>query len=286
EAMSQELPIPKELWDLIPPAAQAAVLALFAKLQSELTALRQQVAALTERLDQNSRNSSRPPSSDAPAVKRRPPREPAGRRGGAQPGHHLQGRPLLPVDEEIPRQPTACRRCGEALAGSDPQPLRHQVIELPPLKPRVTEYQLHRLVCPRCGTSTCAALPASVPTGHQGPRLQATLAVLTGAYRLSKDQAQTLCADLFRVPICSGTICHLEQQTTAALALVVEPLREHIKTEHANLDETGWREEGQRAWLWVAVTALVTVFHITRSRGGAVARSLLGPGLHWIVTSD
>jgi transposase len=160
------------------------------------------------------------------------------------------------------------------------------VIELPPIKPLVTEYQLHRLVCPHCGTFTCATLPQGVPIGQQGPRLQATLAVLTGAYRLSKDQAETLCADLFSVPICSGTICQLEQQTTAALAPVVEGLREHIKTEHANMDETGWREEGKRAWLWVAVTALVTVFHIARSRGGAVARSLLGPGLHWVVTSD
>jgi transposase len=284
--MSQEPPLPTELWDLIPPAAQAALLALLAQLQKDLTALRQQVADLTARLDQNSQNSSRPPSSDAPALKRRPPPEPSGRRRGGQPGHELHCRPLLPADEEIPRKPTACRRCGEALAGSDPQPLRHQVIELPPIKPVVTEYQLHRLVCPRCGTSTCATLPAGVPRGHQGPRLQATLAVLTGAYRLSKDQAQTLCADLFSVPICSGTICQLEQQTTAALAPVVEDLRQHIKTEHANLDETGWRQGGKRAWLWVAVTALVTVFHIARSRGGAVARGLLGPGLHWVVTSD
>jgi len=284
--MSQEPPLPTELWDLIPPAAQAALLALLAQLQKDLTALRQQVADLTARLDQNSQNSSRPPSSDAPALKRRPPPEPSGRRRGGQPGHELHCRPLLPADEEIPRKPTACRRCGEALAGSDPQPLRHQVIELPPIKPVVTEYQLHRLVCPRCGTSTCATLPAGVPRGHQGPRLQATLAVLTGAYRLSKDQAQTLCADLFSVPICSGTICQLEQQTTAALAPGVEDLRQHIKTKHANLDETGWRQGGKRAWLWVAVTALVTVFHIARSRGGAVARGLLGPGLHWVVTSD
>src|SRR5262249_49443646 len=49
---------------------------------------------------------------------------------------------------------------------------------------------------------------------------------------------------------------------------------------------TSWREEGQRAWLWVVVTALVTVFHLCRSRGSAVARTLLGPGWHWVVTSD
>lgn len=286
EAMLQEPPIPKELWDLIPAAAQAALLALLGNLQSELTDLRQQVAALNARLGQNSQNSSKPPSSDAPSVKRPPPREPSGRRRGAQPGHEPHRRPLLTPDEEIARKPSACRRCGVTLTGSDPQPLRHQVIELPPIKPLVTEYQLHRLPCPRCGTFTCATLPDGVPVGRQGPRLQATLAVLTGAYRLSKDQAETLCADLFSVPICSGTICQLEQQTTVALAPVVEELHQHIKTEHANLDETGWREEGKRAWLWVAVTAMVTVFHIARSRGGAVARSLLGPGLHWVVTSD
>ncbi len=284
--MAQQPPIPKELWDLVPPAAQAALLAFLGSLHADLAALRQQVADLTARLGQNSQNSSQPPSSDSPAVKRRPPPPASGRRRGAQPGHPPHHRPLLPPDEEIPRRPTACRRCGEALAGSDPEPLRHQVLELPRLKPHVTEYQLHRLPCPRCGTFTCATLPQGVPQGHQGPRLQAALAVLTGGYRLSKDQAETLCADLFAIPVCPGTVCRLEQQTTVALEPVVGPLREHVKTQHANLDETSWREEGKRAWLWVAVTALVTVFHIGRSRGGAVARSLLGPGWHWVVTSD
>jgi transposase len=286
EGMSQDPPIPKDLWDLIPAAAQAALLALLGNLHSEVAALRQQVADLTARVGQNSQNSSKPPSSDGPAVKRPPPREPSGRRRGAQPGHESHHRPLLPPDEEVPRKPTACRRCGEALTGFDPKPYLHQVLELPPIKPIVTEYQLHRLVCQHCGTTTCATLPDGVPTGHQGPRLQGALAVLTGAYRLSKGQAETLCADVFSIPICPGTICNLEQETTAALEPVVGELREYVKTQHANLDETGWREEGKRAWLWAAVTALVTVFHICRSRGSAVARSLLGPGLHWVVTSD
>ena len=80
--MSQEPPIPKELWDLIPAAAQAALLALLGQLQTELGDLRQQVADLNARLGQNSQNSSKPPSSDAPSVKRPPPREPSGRRRG------------------------------------------------------------------------------------------------------------------------------------------------------------------------------------------------------------
>jgi transposase len=284
--MSQGPPIPKELWGLIPAAAQAALLALLGHLQTERPDLRRQGAARNARLGQDSRNSSKPPSGDAPPVKRPPPREPPGRRRGAQPGHGPHRRPLLPPAEEIPRKPSARRRCGVALTGPDPQPLRHQVIELPPIEPLVAEYQLHRLPCPRCGTPTCAALPDGVPVGQQGPRLQATLAVLAGAYRLGKDQAETPCADPFSAPICSGTICQLERQTTVARAPVVEGLREHIKTQRANMDETGWREGGKRAWLWVAVTALVTAFHIARSRGGAVARSPPGPGLHWVVTSD
>src|SRR3954454_1259487 len=113
--MAQQPPIPKELWDLIPPAAQGALLALLGGLHAELDVLRQQVADLTARLGQDSQNSSKPPSTDGPGVKRRPPRRPPGRRRGAQPGHPPHRRPLLPPDEEIPRQPTACRRCGETL---------------------------------------------------------------------------------------------------------------------------------------------------------------------------
>ena len=115
--MSQEPPIPKELWDLIPAAAQAALLAVLGHLQTELGDLRQQVAELNARLGQNSQNSSKPPSSDAPSIKRPPPREPSGRRRGAEPGHEPHRRPLLPPDEEIPRKPSACRRCGVALTG-------------------------------------------------------------------------------------------------------------------------------------------------------------------------
>jgi transposase len=163
--MSQEPPIPKELWDLIPPAAQAALLTLLTNLRGEVAGLRQQVADLRARLGQNSQNSSRPPSSDGPAVKRRPPPEGSGRRRGAQPGHPPHRRPLLPADEEVPRKPTACRRCGEPLAGSDPEPLRHQVIDLPAIKPHVTEYQLHRLPCPRFFNSKLAPPSCSLVPG-------------------------------------------------------------------------------------------------------------------------
>src|SRR5262249_44453226 len=95
---------------------------------------------------------------------------------GGQPGHRGTARPLRPVaevDELHVCQPTHCAHCGNPLRGSDPSPLRHQVTELPPLKPTVTEYQLHALHCGQCGGMTRAPLPAGVPERAFGPRLQA-----------------------------------------------------------------------------------------------------------------
>src|SRR3954452_8612470 len=92
-------PIPVELWNQIPPAAQAAVLALVQQYEQRLQAIQQQVAQLTERLNQNSTNSSRLPSSDTPHVKRPPPRPNSGRKRGGQPGHRRQQRALVPPEQ-------------------------------------------------------------------------------------------------------------------------------------------------------------------------------------------
>src|SRR5829696_6314963 len=113
--MTAEPPIPAELWAQVPPAAQAALLALVASYEQRLQALQRQVDDLTERLGQNSSNSSRPPSSDAPAVKRSPPKPPSGRKRGGQPGRAPQKRPPLPPDHTLEVRPDACRRCGTAL---------------------------------------------------------------------------------------------------------------------------------------------------------------------------
>jgi transposase len=169
--MSAGPPLPVDLWDSLSPEARALILTLqaeAAELRAKVRALRQQVHDLQEPLNQNSTNSSRPPSTDLSSVKRRPPCPVSGRKPGGQPGHERR-RPLLPPDHTNVLKPTQCRRCGQALAGHDPQPLRHQVLELPPLRPEVTAYQLHRLRCPGSGLSTWASLPAGVPTGGKDP---------------------------------------------------------------------------------------------------------------------
>jgi transposase len=282
-------PIPVQLWNQIPPAAQAAVLALVQQYEQRLQALQQQVAQLTERLNQNSTNSSRPPSSDPPHVKRRPPTPATGRKRGGQPGHARQQRPLVSpeqIKQSVPVKPSACRKCGQALSGDDPQPRKHQVAEIPPVQAEVTEYRLHRLTCMACGTRTCASLPAGVPTGAFGPRLQAVLAILAGGYRLGKRPIRQLAHDLFGLSISTGMVAKLERSTAEALQQPMAELEEHVRTQHANVDETSWREAMHKAWLWVVVTPLVTVFHIAATRCGKVAGRLLGSAYRQVVTSD
>src|SRR5215471_5441053 len=141
--------------------------------EQRIATLEAEVRDLTARLNQNSQNSSKPPSSDGPHVKRKPPRPASGRKRGGQPGHRAHHRTLVPVekvDEVIVCTPTHCRRCGREVHGTDAQPHRHQVVELPPPIPQVTEYQQQRLSCTHCGITTCGELPQGVPTTGYGPR--------------------------------------------------------------------------------------------------------------------
>jgi transposase len=162
-----------------------------------------------------------------------------------------------------------------------------QVIDLPPIEPIVTEYHWHQLLCSACGEVTRAPWPAGVPSGTYGPRGQAPVALCTGAYRLSKRATQQMMHDVFDLPLSVGTISQLEHATTAALAAPVEEARAYVQTQEvAHLDETSWRQGDQPAWLWVAVTTWVTVFVVRLSRGGHVARELLGKTFAGILVTD
>jgi transposase len=277
--------LPRDIWERTPPEAQAYI----GTLEARVATLEDMVRTLQEQLNQSSRNSSRPPSSDPPQSQR--PTRPRGqRRRGGQPGHPGQTRTLVPVedvDAVVVLKPEQCSGCHAPLSGDDPTPFRHQVIEIPPIKPVITEYQWHQLVCPACGATTRAPWPAGVPSGTYGPRVQATVALCTGAYRLSKRTTQQAMAEVFGVPMSVGTISPLEQATTEAVAAPVEEARTYVHAQEvAHLDETSWRQGAKRAWLWVAVTSWVTVFVVRMSRGGQVARELLDKRFGGILVTD
>jgi transposase len=171
------------------------------------------------------------------------------------------------------------------LFGDDPNPVRHQVVELPEVKPVVDEHRLHQLRCPDCGEVTRAPLPPDVPASGYGPRLAGTVGLFSGPYRQSERQTRQALCDFFQVDVALGTVNTLRQEVSQAVA---EPVAEATKfaqaQEVANADETGWVQgnsdganpERRKAWLWVLVTSWVTIFQVHLSRGQAAAKALLG----------
>jgi transposase len=232
-------------------------------LTSMVHTLQEQVRTLQEQLNPTSRHSSRPPSSDPPPSQRlRRPRGPR-RRGGqpGQPGHTRSLVPVEEVDEVVVLTPEQCRSCPAPLSGDEATPFRHQVLEMPPITPVITAYRWHPLVCPACGETTRAPWPDGVPSGTYGARVHATVALCTGAYRLSTRTTGQVLDDVLGVPMSVGTLRQSEQATTEVVAAPVAAARADVQEPSvAHLDETSWRQGDKRAWRWGAVTSVVTVF--------------------------
>ena len=261
-----------------------------AELEARVAELEKLVAELTERLNRNSQNSSKPPSADSPWQKPKP-KFGLGkkRKKGGQPGHTKNERALVPIEEVdtvVPVKPERCRKCGKDLLGDDPDPTRHQVLDIPRIHALCTEYQMHALSC-TCGAVTRAVLPPGVPRVAFGPSLMALVCLLSGKFHLSKRALKEFLADVLGTEVALGSVSNIEQQMSAALEAPVAEARLFVRAQPAvNIDETGWRECNKRAWLWAVVTPLVTVFHVVRSRAAKVAKELLSENFAGQVGSD
>ena len=258
--------------------------ATIAEQSAKIAVLEAKVTDLEARLKINSRNSSKPPSSDGPSVKRSPPRPASENKPGGQPGHPKQSREIIPTercDEVIACVPTVCRNCSAPLAGTDAEPLRHQVFEMPEIRPRVTEYQLHRLVC-RCGCSTSGVLPGGI-AGQDGPKLRACVGLLTGSFRLSKTKAARLLGDLFSVPMSAGQICAIEARFAEETQPVVDEILSAVRQRPANVDETPM---GKKHVLWVMVTGVATYYQIVADRTRSQLQKMTGDDYHRVLTTD
>jgi len=308
--MWRDLGLTKRDWDRTPHAVRTLLLALqqqlrlmgirFTAYEQQLAALREQVstvddlqaeiAELRERLGQNSSNSSRPPSSDPPSYKPKPPREPKGRKRGGQPGHQGSTRKMLPAEELdhiVELRPTNCRKCGHRLRGSDDRAERRQVSEVPPVHVEVTEYRRHALRCSACGVMTRADWPAQMARGAMGPRAQAIVGYLTGRLGASHRDVVEAMSVLYGLSLATGSVSSIQRQVSEALRAPVDEARDFVrqqKTQH--VDETGWREAGQLKWLWVNATRDVTAFEVLQGRGTNEARRVIDPAAKGVVTTD
>lgn len=245
-------------------------------LVAENTALRQENAVLraenTElrrRLGLNSKNSSKPPSSDG--LDKPPPRSMRGRSGrkpGKQPGTSGTTLSQVPVaDEEVPHFPARCGGCGDGLdpaAGPVGDPVVRQVFDVPEVRVWVTAHLLHVLACAGCGVRTRAAAPAGVSApAVYGPMVTMLAAYLGAQHHIPVARIVEILADLAGIDVSPGWV------TTACtrMAAAVEPANEAVKdaiaaAPVAHFDETVTRVAGRNHWLHAAATGRLTAYHI------------------------
>ena len=294
--MSEEIEIagvkvPKADWDVTPASIQALILVLSERLSH-----------LEEKLNKNSRNSSKPPSTDgfgkAAKGKGKAKKQPRKGRRTDSSQSPRQVRKLYPVEackEVYEVVPEVCSGCGGSLSGCDSQAHRHQVIELPPITPTVLEYRLHQLTCKHCGESTRASVPEGVSLLGYGERLTAIVALLSGSYRQSYRQVQALMSNLFNVTISRGGVGRLRQEMSLAVSTSVAEAKDYVQSQAVmHSDETGFvqgNRDGQnpqrkKGWLWVLVTPLVSFFEVVLNRSQATAKALIGESFSGIVNSD
>lgn len=271
-----------------------------AERDKELADAEKQIADLERQLAlrrQNSTNSSKPPSSDGLAGDQRPRgrKRKSRRKPGAQPGHAGHYRRLVPTAQvsalEV-RLPTQCRHCGKRLP-QDPrkgmwqgEPRRHQVTEIPAILPHITEYQFPNVVCGHCGKTTRAPLPKDL-AGYFGPQLAALIAYLTVVCRLPRRVVEALLAQVLGIEISLGSTQKCWEEASQAVAAPCQELERQLKNEPVlNADETGWRTNGAKRFLWVFVAARYVVYTVAATRSSEVLIRLLGAVFQGILCSD
>lgn len=267
--------------------------------EKKLTELRNENALLKEQVSKTSGNSSKPPSQDPPAYKPNR-KEASGKKRGGQAGHQGHERKLYGPEEcqEIREHAaTECSECGKALDGSGRgEVYRHQVVEVPPIAPLITEHQFYAITCPCCGKENQAPeMSAILNQGEYGPRAAAYVGLFSSQYRQSYRQIQKIMAAVFGIEMSLGTINRLRNEVSAAVSAAVDEAIDSVKNEPVvGVDETGFKQrngDGQNpscksGWLWVVVTPLVICFQMILSRSTNAAQQVLGEAFAGLLITD
>ena len=189
------------------------------QLEEENARLKKRIEELERLLGMNSKNSSKPPSSDPPRISAVLPKRRRKKRG-AKNGHQPYLRELLPpekVTQRIELNPQVCPCGGTDFEKTNEGPLRHQIVDIPPIEPEVIEYVQHICRCKDCGELVYQPLPDEIKRKYFGPGILALVAVLTGMLNTSKRKALAMINEVFSVPMSLGGLSNCEAQLADAL---------------------------------------------------------------------
>lgn len=272
------------------------------RLRAENAALREQVQGLLAevhqlrgQLAQDSRNSSKPPSSDGFARKTKSLRQKSGKKPGGQPGHRGHHVRLVETpDTVVEHRPARCGGCQQELPEDAPHWIeRRQVHELPPVRLTVTEHQILHRRCLACGVTTEGEVPPGVAAPRQyGPRLRAVATYLIQQQFVPYARTQELFADLFGVRLSQGTLVNLVRQGAERLQPLVEQIKVALRQAPVlHQDETGLRVAGAEGaggqWTHVTCTKQLTHYACHAARGASALEALgILPGYTGVSVHD
>jgi transposase len=257
---------------------QAAEIAV---LREALAGLQSQVADLAAQVKANSRNSSKPPSSDGLA---KPSPKSLRGKSGRKPGRP-KGQPGATMelsehpDKKVRHRPGRCGGCGKSLKGAPVTAVeRRQVIDIPPVKAVTTEHQMLTVKC-GCGCETKAQAPDGVTAPVQyGPRIMGTGIYLWHGQFLSRDRACQALSEMFGCAPSPGALAAAVRKTAGFLAPALAAITRHlIACEVVHFDETGFRTAGKLAWVHSASAGKFALFtvHARRGKDGMTAAGVL-----------
>ena len=235
----------------------------------KVTELTKKVCELETRLNQNSSNSSKPPSSDVwklPTSQRKS----SGAKPGGQPGHSgkflkIEREP----DETIELKPRQCGGCGRDISRevSSVMETRHKIdVEI---RTTLTKYEQYEVLCPCCGIETRGEFPESVKSHvSYGEGVQSIGVLLTNYANVSYDKTAKIMNDVFEVPVSTGTLVNHANEFALKSEPIVTEIKEKVQQgEVGHFDETGVRAKGEKQWLHVSSNSEATHNTVHKSRG-------------------
>lgn len=219
-------------------------------------------------------NSSIPPSQDRKAKRKKK----RSAKRGPKAGHEGKSRQRSTPDEILECRLSACSGCGHALSDLAQHEVgRHQVIDLPPIRPLVREVVRYGCICPGCQRYERAASPPGFERGRRfGPHLKRLVVYLHHAHPLSYERVKTILQDVFDLTISPGTLVNWVKGATRPLQAASEAILNQLTQEPVvGSDETGARVAGENHWQWAFQSPQWVWMTINPSRGSQVIEQ------HW-----
>ncbi len=248
-----------------------AVLKLLFAMAEEITRLNKRIEELEAKLDENSSNSNKPPSTNSPYKENTPKKK---KNTGRKKRRGYRQQLMDPTEtREIP--PTTCS-CG-CTVFKDIQPYyTHQHIELPEIVMTVIHFILYRGTCTACGKVAKGYVPDEYSTGF-GARFSALVAEIGGIDGNSRETIQTFCSSVLNIHISRGAIQKIIDRASRAIKPHYEAIRDKARSREVNhLDETTWKKNGKLHWLWVMASTTVAFFMVHTNRSQAAFDELIG----------